>query len=348
MATEPQDYMYPEDIESQDDSQYVSHFIGHYWPLVLFGTLFLGTLCLPMIISGVLPFEGLAIIGFFLLAFSVALVIPHLTGLFLLLAAIIVIAAYPFFNFNTAGPALYIVFGYSAIAGLMFAVSKVAKTGKQQQEERKAFAKGLSVVSLADDSSDVQEEVIETIEPEKPKAKPVAFDLKIAASGVTILFGTESGNSEELANQAGDALKADGHAVQVLDNEKVDADHLKAFANVLVITSTWGDGDPPSNTVDMMEKLKSDGYKLDMKGSQFSVLSLGDTSYEQFCQCGIEFDTFFEKFGASRVYNRVDCDLDFEEPFQAWIDGVKASLKSAGLKTIPEYVEETEAEAVAA
>lgn len=349
MAQTPPDnnnIIYPEDIEGYKKENYVGHFLGHYWHLILFGILFLGTLSLPMILSGVLPLEGLAIIAFFLVMFATALVIPQLTAVLLVLGAVAIMVAYPFFQFNTAGPALYIVIGYSFLAGSAFAIAKMAKTQKQQKETLTAVIENKDSGNVIE--APVAEEAVSATEETKeeaPKAKPVAFDKGIAATGISILFGTESGNSEELAKQAADALKGDGYAVQVLDNEVVDADHLKAFANLLMITSTWGDGDPPSNTVDMMEKIKSGGYSIDMSGTQFSVLALGDTGYEQFCKCGKDFEEYFTKFGSSKLHDRVDCDLDFEEPFQNWINGVKGALKANGLKSVAEYAEP---EAVAA
>jgi len=348
-APDTNELIFPEDMEAEGDAHYVSHFIDHYWPMLLFGVLFLGTLSLPMILSGALPVEGLCIIGFFLASLAISLLVPQFMGIFLLIGAGIIMLVYPVWTYSTAGPGLYLLLGYSFVGGVLFAVSKVSKTKRQQKALKTGLASG-GVSPLADVAVDtaVESAAPATTEVAKPKTKPVAFDLGIAASGITILFGTESGNSEELAKMAGTALQNEGYAVQILDNEVVDADHLKAFANVLMLTSTWGDGDPPSNTVDMMAKLKSPGYTLDMKGSQFSVLAMGDTNYEQFCKCGKEFDDFFANFGASRLYNRVDCDLDYETPFQNWLEGVKAAFKSAGLKTIPEYVASAEPELVTA
>jgi sulfite reductase alpha subunit-like flavoprotein len=174
--------------------------------------------------------------------------------------------------------------------------------------------------------------------PAKKQYKPVQFDLKVAATGVSVVFGTESGNSEQLAQMAVDELKKDGHAVQLIDAGVLDVTHLQAFSNLLIIASTWGEGDPPSNCVELMGQMKAKP-EISMKGSQFSVLSLGDTNYEFFCQCGKDFDTLLESYGAERLAARVDCDLDYEKPYATWLESVKAALKSKGLKTVPEFVE---------
>ena len=63
-----------------------------------------------------------------------------------------------------------------------------------------------------------------------------------------------------------------------------------------------------------------------LEGVGFSVLSLGDSSYDFFCQTGKEFDIRLEELGANRVYERVDCDLDYDEPASEWIEGVVSAL----------------------
>ncbi len=205
---------------------------------------------------------------------------------------------------------------------------KISKKTKTQPvfEEVEMEAEEVSTEVASEEVSAPVEEITPV-----PAVSTAPFDEKIAAEGITIIFGTESGNCEDLANQAADSLKEDGHNVQVLDAEKVKVDYLASFANVLVITSTWGDGEPPSNATELMEKMQG-GAKPDMSGSQFSVLALGDTSYEQFCKCGKDFDELLAGFGSSRFHDRVDCDLEFEDSYEGWITGVQASLKASGLK----------------
>lgn len=176
--------------------------------------------------------------------------------------------------------------------------------------------------------------------PAKPKFKPVAFDKTIAASGITLVFGTESGNAEGLSQLAAQQLQADGHAVQVLDAQVVDICHLRAFANLLVITSTWGDGDPPGNAIDLTAGIKA-ATGPNLSGTQFSVCGLGDTNYEQFCQCAKDFDAGLAKFGGHRLTDRQDCNVDFDAPFKAWLDKVKGAFKASGLKSVASY-DETE------
>ena len=80
---------------------------------------------------------------------------------------------------------------------------------------------------------------------------------------------------------------------------------------------TWGDGEQPDNAEDLWEVANS-GAISSLKGLNFSVLALGDTSYDLFCESGKEWDAWFEKMGANRVHQRVDCDVDFEGPGAEW------------------------------
>ncbi len=67
------------------------------------------------------------------------------------------------------------------------------------------------------------------------------------------------------------------------------------------------------------------------------MLALGDNNYEQFCKCGIDFDTRLAALGAQRIFERVDCDVDYEEPFGRWLEGVLCVLEATD-KTVPQFL----------
>ena len=117
---------------------------------------------------------------------------------------------------------------------------------------------------------------------------------------VFVLYGTETYNSEGLAQRTGDLLEAEGWAVDVIDMGDLEPEELSAMKVILVITSTFGDGDPPSNAEDVHEFLMSADAPM-MPGVHFSVCGLGDTDYEHFCQCGKDFDRRFEELGATEL-----------------------------------------------
>ncbi|QQL45168.1 assimilatory sulfite reductase (NADPH) flavoprotein subunit [Sulfuriroseicoccus oceanibius] len=155
-----------------------------------------------------------------------------------------------------------------------------------------------------------------------------------AALPVTIFFGTESGNSEALAEDDAALLKKKGFKVKVKSLGDTTLDELKEAQNALLVVSTWGDGEPPDAVVPFHEKLMgADAPKLD--GLNFSVCALGDTSYEQFCECGKQFDKRLEELGAKRIADRVDCDVDFDETHEEWIGAVLGALEAIAPAAAP-------------
>ena len=135
---------------------------------------------------------------------------------------------------------------------------------------------------------------------------------------LAILFATESGNAEALAAQARKAAAKLGFAPRVLDMTDVSVDQLAAMPNVLVIASTWGEGEPPQRGADLYSALMADTAPR-LEGMRFAVLALGDRAYAQFCEIGRQFDERLEALGASRVCARIDCDLDYETPAADWL-----------------------------
>jgi len=111
---------------------------------------------------------------------------------------------------------------------------------------------------------------------------------------------------------------------------------LKAAERLLVIVSTHGEGDPPDNALEL-HQLVGSTKAPPLKDTRFSVLALGDTSYDHFCQTGRDFDQRLETLGATRVHPRADCDLDYEEAAEAWMDGTLDAL-AAELDAAPSNV----------
>ena len=157
---------------------------------------------------------------------------------------------------------------------------------------------------------------------------------------VTILWGSQTGNSEGVAKKFLKALKAGNYEPQVFDMASYDKSRLPAEKNLLIITSTYGDGEPPDNASDFHEYLMGDAVPS-LNGVNYSVFALGDSEYPDFCQCGIEFDQRLEAFGAKRIFKRIDCDVDYDEQFTEWKQGVMTAMGGSG--RVPE-IEEVVAE----
>ncbi|MBC8126109.1 MAG: assimilatory sulfite reductase (NADPH) flavoprotein subunit [Gloeobacteraceae cyanobacterium ES-bin-144] len=147
----------------------------------------------------------------------------------------------------------------------------------------------------------------------------------VSARGkLTVLYGTESGNSETLADRAVKQAKKIGFQAVMKNMSDVSAADVAKFQNLFVIVSTWGDGEPPEAAVTFFQDFMTSAVSL--SGVRFSVCALGDTSYEKFCQSGKDIDARLEALGASRIANRQDCDLDYEEPFTTWLAGALTAL----------------------
>ncbi|MGJ8652991.1 MAG: assimilatory sulfite reductase (NADPH) flavoprotein subunit [Opitutaceae bacterium] len=149
----------------------------------------------------------------------------------------------------------------------------------------------------------------------------------VAAPQLTVLFGTESGNSEALADQTVKAANNNGFKAKAVSMGDIKPAKLKDVENLLVIVSTWGEGDPPEGAVDFYEAFMSDKAPK-LEKARFAVLGLGDTSYEHFCKMGRDFDTRLEALGAKRILDRVDCDVDYDDAYAKWQKEALAALSA--------------------
>ncbi len=150
-----------------------------------------------------------------------------------------------------------------------------------------------------------------------------------------ILFGSQTGTSEGLARRVAKRAKARGISVRVADAAVHATIDWKAERNLLVITSTYGDGDMPDNAQAFWDWLQTDAANT-LAHLNFSVLALGDTSYEQFCAAGKKIDARLEQLGAKRIHPRVDCDLDYEAAAESWMEGALEQFGQASGPAVSE------------
>jgi len=152
------------------------------------------------------------------------------------------------------------------------------------------------------------------------KAEPAA-----PAIPVTVLFGSQTGTAEGLAKKAAKQLTSHGFAAEAKELDAVTPADLAATGHLLIVTSTYGDGEMPDNAQLLWDALADDDA-LTLEKTAFSVCALGDSSYPDFCQAGKDLDARLKALGAQRLHPRIDCDLDFEEPFAEWLAGVSEAL----------------------
>ncbi|MBR84831.1 MAG: hypothetical protein CMA85_02670 [Euryarchaeota archaeon] len=168
----------------------------------------------------------------------------------------------------------------------------------------------------------------EVIEAAEPEVESIAEEPAEVAEGIegllssgdrtlNILFGSQSGNSEELAAKFAKRSSDYGLEATVHDMDGFDLSSMSSMKRVLIICSTWGEGDMPDNAEELWQEANSDSAPR-LQGSFFSVLALGDTSYEFFCESGKDWDVRLEELGATRLVDRVDCDVDYDAMAEAW------------------------------
>ncbi|MGE7843415.1 assimilatory sulfite reductase (NADPH) flavoprotein subunit [Lysinibacillus sp. NPDC093712] len=141
----------------------------------------------------------------------------------------------------------------------------------------------------------------------------------------TLLYGSQTGNSQSLAEKYAAALKDNDVEVTVTSLAKFKPNNLKKITNLLLVVSTHGEGEPPDQAIQFYEFLHSKRAPK-LEHLHFSVLALGDSSYEFFCKTGQDFDAQFEKLGATRIVPRTDCDVDYDEPAAKWFTDVQQAL----------------------
>jgi sulfite reductase (NADPH) flavoprotein alpha-component len=149
-----------------------------------------------------------------------------------------------------------------------------------------------------------------------------------AARLLTVLYGSETGNSTALARTLAERAAQRGLAVSVHDMASYKVRQLKDEQDVLMVTSTYGEGDPPQTAAGFFEFIE--GRKAPkLPNLRFAVLALGDSTYARYCEAGKRLDRRLEGLGAQRLAPRTDCDVDYEQPANVWIEEVLAILSSS-------------------
>ena len=149
------------------------------------------------------------------------------------------------------------------------------------------------------------------------------------ATPLLVLFGSQTGTAEGLARRIATQANRSGFQSRVIDAAEATKVDWSKETRLLIIMSTYGDGDVPDNARLFWDWLQTDAAKA-LAHLRYAVLALGDTNYEHFCAAGKKVDERLEALGAVRAYARTDCDLDYEAASKSWMEGALASLGTGG------------------
>lgn len=151
---------------------------------------------------------------------------------------------------------------------------------------------------------------------------------------ITVLSGSQTGNAKSVADKVAAELTEAGIAVKRVALKDYKAKTIADEKYLLLVTSTQGEGEPPEEGV-VLHKLLNGKKAPKLTELQFAVLGLGDSSYPNFCQAGKDFDQRFAELGATRLFERVDADLDYSATAEQWIRDIVAIVKEKAAQASP-------------
>lgn len=157
-------------------------------------------------------------------------------------------------------------------------------------------------------------------------AQPALRSEAKAPRPLLIAFGSQTGSAQGLAKRLAKEAGHRGFAPVVKELNTVAPAELATLARCVVITSTWGDGDPPDNAATFWSHLGAETAPR-LENLAFGVLGLGDRNYADFCGAAKKFDERLAALGAKRLVPRVECDVDYEATATTWLESLWPALE---------------------
>lgn len=145
------------------------------------------------------------------------------------------------------------------------------------------------------------------------------------AEPLLILYGSQTGSAEGLAKKLAKESTGRGYAPKILALNDYEQANLPAAQKAVIISSTWGDGEPPDNAMNFWNWLKAEAAPR-LENLNYAVLGLGDKNYSDFCGASKKFDARLEALGAKRLLERGECDVDYEASAKTWTESLWQKL----------------------
>jgi len=155
---------------------------------------------------------------------------------------------------------------------------------------------------------------------------------EVSDRNLTIYFGSQTGNAEELSSKTAKLAKKYNLSAKVVDLGDIKPEDFTSSKRVFIITSTWGEGEMPDNSESIWTATCESNPNL--SGVNFSICAIGDTSYDEFCKAGLDWDEKFKQLGANRVHNIQLCDVDYEPEWEKWANSALQVMSDLDTGTV--------------
>lgn len=160
-----------------------------------------------------------------------------------------------------------------------------------------------------------------------------AAPAEVIAPQWLVLWASQTGNSEDLAETCTQRLRSKGQRVRMMAMDDAKLEDLCGAAGVLLVTSTFGDGEPPDNAASFWASLENAEAQA-LASSRYSVLALGDSSYDQFCGFGRKLDERLAALGGECLHARQECEPDYQQAAEQWLEKICIALPSGPIAAV--------------